>query len=83
MSFTGFAGICLGLLAAASPSEAQTTDEPARHPAAMQPSSETAPAPPRTESPPMEPGEISHEEMVKEQERRDREEEAERDRDDQ
>jgi hypothetical protein len=78
MRWTIVAGIGLALLAL--PASAQTppapkTSQPKTPPAADPSKPPTAPA--------AEPGELSHEEMMKEQERRDREKDEERDRDDQ
>lgn len=80
MKFARFAGLCVGLAIVTNPCWAQTADKPAQPPT-DNPSGAGTPAPER--SSPTEPQEISHEEMVKEQERRDREAEEERDRDDQ
>ena len=77
-------GIWLGVLAAAAPVSAQSPATPP--PKAASPSDGTGGAdnsiPPVAAAPSPEPGELSHEDMVKEQEQRDQEEEAERDRDD-
>lgn len=80
MRFLAIATICLGL--ASGLGLAQIAGKPAAPPV----QSGTAMPPPNpqpTKASPAEPQEISHEEMVKEQERRDREAEEERDRDDQ
>ena len=72
---------CAGVLLMLQAGFAQTDAPPqaGQTPPASVSSSPPAAAPAPQSVPP----EISHEEMVKEQERRDREEEAERDRDDQ
>jgi len=80
MMFARFAGLCVGLAMAAGPGLAQTADKAGAQPVASQSGTVT---PPPERSATTAPPEISHEEMVKEQERRDREAEAERDRDDQ
>ena len=84
MRFAGFIGISLGFaVAAATPGLAQPIDRAVPQSPSAQPEHGTPPAQPHAEAPSTPPGEISHEEMVREQERRDREAEAERDRDDQ
>jgi hypothetical protein len=83
MNFARFVGICLGFVIATGPALAQTKDGAVPRPSSVQPESVTPPAQPREKSSSAAPEEISHEEMVKEQERRDRAEEEERDRDDQ
>jgi hypothetical protein len=83
MRFALFAGIFLGLLLAAGPDLAQPRPEPVQAPHTILPDSQTSASAPGTDSPSAQSGEISHDEMVKEQERRDREVEEERDRDDQ
>ena len=82
MRFAGLASIWLGFAVAAGPALAEPTGAAVPYPPSAQPDRGTPPTQPREETPSTPPGEISHEEMVKEQERRDREEEAERDRDD-
>ena len=83
MRFAVFVGICLGVTVAANPDLARPLDGAVPQPPALQPAAAAPPAPPRAETSVNPPGEISHEEMMKEQERRDREADEERDRDDQ
>lgn len=79
MRIAGLAMVFFDILIGALPVPAQPT---ATAPPPVQPSPVSQPAtPPATST--AAPGDISHEEAVKEQERRDREVEAERDRDDQ
>jgi hypothetical protein len=74
-----------GLWLAASPAFAQISGAPDVRAGDKAPAagSNTAPSPPTPSTPVTSPNEMSHQAMVEEQERRDREEAAERDRDDQ